>query len=61
MSHWTGDADSRLYREVLSRCLPAGRTLRDEASRQIDTERLKLVYLEMLGARRARISCSILS
>lgn len=49
MSHWTGDADSRLYREVLSRCLPAGRTLRDEASRQIDTERLKLVYLEMLG------------
>lgn len=51
MSHWTGDVDSSLYREVLARCRDAaGQPFSgdDESRVYIDTERLKLVMLEML-------------
>ncbi len=51
MSHWTGDVDSKLYREVLAR-QSAHKTPSlsedDEDKIYIDTERLKGVYLQML-------------
>ena len=58
MSHWTGDVDSRLYREVLTRSLAArGKAYSDddESKIYIDTERLKLQYLEMLQSAGAEI------
>lgn len=58
MSHWTGDIDSKLFREVIERC----NDKRDnpyvpepEYRRFIDTERLKLVFLEMLTEAGAEI------
>lgn len=58
MSHWTGSVDSKLYREVLARSLAArGKAYSDddESKIYIDTERLKLQYLEMLQSAGAEI------
>ena len=50
MSHWTGYVDSRLYREILKRCdfRRKEEGARGEPRTEIDSERLKCVYLEML-------------
>lgn len=58
MSHWTGSVDSKLYREVFARSLAArGKAYSDddESKIYIDTERLKLQYLEMLQSAGAEI------
>ncbi len=51
MSHWTGNVDSRMYREVLARSMAAnGKAFseEDEDKINIDSEKLKGIYLEML-------------
>ena len=48
MSHWTGTADSPLYKEILARsCAEEGRPF-DENAIYIDPERLKIRFLNML-------------
>lgn len=48
MSHWTGNVDSKLYREVLGRaCEEEGRAF-DERAYVIHTEYLELTYIKML-------------
>ncbi|MCL2159954.1 MAG: FAD-dependent oxidoreductase, partial [Oscillospiraceae bacterium] len=44
MSHFTGNANSKIYREILSRGAMHG-----EITTVIDPEKLKTVYLEMLA------------
>lgn len=51
MSHWTGSCDSRIYREILKES--ANRNfgkLKGKITIDIDPEKLKLQYLEMLTA-----------
>ena len=49
MSHWTGTADSRLYREILKRSAALNEgAIHNKPVIQIDPEKLKMLYLEML-------------
>lgn len=49
MSHWTGTADSRLYREILMRSAALNEgAIHNKPVIQIDPEKLKMLYLEML-------------
>ncbi len=53
MSHWTGTCDSRLYREILEES--SARNENKEITVNIDTEKLKYLYLSMLSKAGAEI------
>lgn len=48
MSHWTGSADSSLYREILARSALHSGSASQEPTTLIDPENLKILLLEML-------------
>ena len=48
MSHWTGDCDSPLYREILRRSAAMNDTKQEVPETVIDPENLKTLYLEMM-------------
>lgn len=56
MSHWTGTSDSRLYREILHRSAEKNEgEFKKRPVIEIDPEKLKLLYLEMLEEAGAEI------
>lgn len=48
MSHWTGDCDSPLYREILRRSVAMNDAKQEAPETVIDPENLKTLYLEMM-------------
>ena len=54
MSHWTGDCNSRIYHEILKESAKRN-DKKDEITTNIDPEKLKLQYLEMLSEAGAEI------
>jgi len=58
MSHWTGDSEGPLYREILDRCARMnwpGEPLEPVSRQVINHEKLKLVLLEMLDEAGVRL------